>query len=665
MKKLEDYRIMPIFPAQPVSDPQISPNGAKVLFTYTTVNMDENKYDSHLWLLSLDEKKPVQFTHGKGNDTTPRWSPDGKSLLFLSNRVSEEEKEAEKKEGEKKRKTQIWVIPFSGGEAKCLTSLEEAVQSPAWSPDGKIILFFSNVYKGEKAKDSDVKIVRRIKYKYNDQGFFEGKWKHLFFVPSNGGKTKQLTNGEFDIDAAVWSPDGKRIAFISNLEEDADVSFFKNIYVITSKGGKPELLWRGRGPIETLEWSPNGDYIAFTGNVIDDPSLVVYKNTNIWILPVKGGEPKNLTAGFDRTVSAEEGVLKWSPDSKYVYFKCDDLGSSHIFRVSLEGEVEKITDGKITVGSFSLDKSGSKIAFNATDTMTPSELWIKDRKSMRCLIEMNRRLLKELRLSAPEEFWFTASDGVKVQGWIVKPKGLKENKKYPMVLQIHGGPHSAYGFKLMPAEHEFQVLADHGFVVAYTNPRASTGYGESFAKITGHWGERDYQDMMEAVDYVIKTYPFVDPDRLGVAGGSYGGFMTNWVIGHTDRFKAAVTMRSISNWYSFHGSSDIGWMHLPTHELGWGKNPWDNLQVIMEKSPITYVKNIKTPLLILHSEEDYRCPMEQAEQLFIALKKLSRIVELVRTPSESHELSRAGKPKHRVERLQHIVRWFDTYLKGA
>jgi len=660
MKKLSDYKIMPICAAQPVSDPQISPDGNKVLFTYTTTNMEENKYESHLWLLSLAEKKPTQFTHGKNNDTNPRWSPDGKTILFLSNRASEEEKAEE----EKKRKTQIWAIPASGGEAKRLTSVEEGAQRPVWSPDGKTILFSSNVFKGEKVKDSDVKIVRRVRYKLNGRGFFEGKYNHLFSVPLIGGKAKQLTDGEFDVDAAVWSPDGKRIAFVSNLEEDADFSYFKNIYVLPAKGGKPELLWKGRGPIGALGWSPDGEYLAFTGHVIEDPSLVVYKITGLWVLPVKGGEPRNLTADFDRTVRAE-GELKWSPDSKYVFFKCDDLGCDHIYRVSLEGEVEKITDGKMTAGGFSLDDAGSKMAFTVTDAMTPSELWMKDEKGMRRLTDMNRDLLKKLRLIEPEEFWFTASDGGKVQGWIVKPRGFKKGVKYPTVLQIHGGPHSAYGFKLMPAEHEFQVLADNGFAVVYTNPRASTGYGELFARITGHWGERDYQDIMEAVDYVVKTYPFVDGEKLGVAGGSYGGFMTNWVVGHTDRFKAAVSMRSISNWYSFHGSSDIGWMSLPTMELSEGKDPWDNLQMVMEKSPITYIKNMKTPLLIIQSEEDYRCPIEQAEQLFAGLKKLKRTVEFVRFPGESHELSRSGKPKHRVERLQHIVRWFDTYLKAT
>jgi dipeptidyl aminopeptidase/acylaminoacyl peptidase len=326
--------------------------------------------------------------------------------------------------------------------------------------------------------------------------------------------------------------------------------------------------------------------------------------------------------------------------------------------------VKAITEGKIRVESYSIDDSGKKIAFNAGSAVYPTELWIKDGSNQNLITEMNKSLLKKLRIIPPEEFWFTASDGVNVQGWIIKPKGFKRGTKYPAVIQIHGGPRSAYGYKFDGAEHEFQVLADHGYVVVYTNPRASIGYGEQFAGlVSGAWGERDYQDIMEATDYVIENYDFIDPKRFGVLGGSYGGFMTNWIVGHTDRYKAAITMRSISNWYSFHGTSDIGWMTLPTHELINGSDPWDNLELCMEKSPISYVKNITTPLLIIHSEEDYRCPMEQGEQLYIALKKLDRTTEFVRFPGEPHGLSRSGKPKHRIERIQHIVRWFERYLK--
>ena len=657
MKKLGDYKIMALFPSTPVSDPQISPDGTRVLFTYSMVDMEGNKYDSHVWLMPLGEKAPRQFTSSSASENTPRWSPRGREVLFLSNRLAEGEKPDEKK----KKKPQVWIMHTDGGEARQLTSVEEGAQRPSWSPNGRRILFSSRVFKGEKATDeSDVKIIRRMKYRFDGQGFFEGKWMHLFTVPAKGGRVKQLTDGEFDVEAAAWSPDGKRIAFVSYMDEDMDVTRFKNIYTIPAGGGEPKLLWKGEGPINVLGWSPDGRHLAFTGRVIEDPDLVFYKNTVLFVFPLDGGGPKCLTEGFDRTIlGAQE--LPWSPDSKHIYFKMPDLGATQIYRASVDGGVEPVTGGKTTVGDFSIDDSGGVVSFTASDELTPSELWIKDEGGIRRVTEMNKGLLRKLRLSEPEEFWFTASDGVEVQGWIVKPQGFQEGMKYPTLIEIHGGPRSSYGYNLGAAEHEFQVLADHGYVVVYTNPRASVGYGEEFsAVVSGHWGERDYQDVMEAVDHVVGAYSYVDGEKLGVLGGSYGGYMTNWVVGHTDRFRAAVTMRSISNWYSMHGTSDIAWME---HDISWGRDPWDNLEQIMEKSPITYVKNIKTPLLIIHSEQDYRCPMEQDEQLFIALKKLGRTTEFVRFPDEPHGLSRAGQPKHRLERLQHIVRWFDRHLK--
>jgi len=658
MKKLEDIEIMPMFPMAPVGDPQISPDGTRVLFTFSEVNMEEDRYDTQIWLHDLQAKKPVQFTSGEKSSSNPRWSPDGKSILFTSDRPSQDDPE-----GEEKKKAQLFVIPADGGEARQVARVDEAVQKPAWSPDGRSILFISNFFKGEKAEGSDVKIIRRMKYKHDGKGFSVGMYPHLFVAPARGGKAKQLTDGLFDVEAAAWSPDSKRIAFTAIMGEDADRSFFRNIYAVPAKGGEPELLWEGKGSIGALSWSPDGRYIAFSGRELEDPSLVWHKNTEVFVLNLESEAVKCLTSGFDRTVGRGPDLI-WSPDSKNIYAKFPHHGTSHIHRISLHGGMEPVTEGAMNVGSFSLDGSGEKIAFNASDAVTPAELWIVDPEGQKKLTEMNKTLFRKLRIIEPEEFWFTASDGVEVQGWIVKPRGFVEGEKYPTCIQIHGGPRGAYGFNLGSAEHEFQVLADHGYAVVYTNPRASVGYGEQFAGlISGAWGERDYLDIMEATDHVIESYPYVDPERFGVLGGSYGGFMTNWIVGHTDRYRAAVTMRSISNWYSFHGTSDIGWMTLPTHELVNGKDPWDDLELCMEKSPITYIKNMVTPLLIIHSENDHRCPMEQGEQLYIALKKLGRTTEFIRFPDEPHGLSRTGKPKHRQERLRHIVRWFDRYLK--
>ena len=656
MKKLIDYKIPPLFPSIPVADPQVSPDGSRVLFTYSTIDMEENKYHTHIWLQELEEKKPMQFTYGVGSESYPRWSPDGKEIMFLTNR------EGPGKDEKKKPTPQIYVIRVDGGEARKVTNVEEGAQRPEWSPDGKKILFLSRVLKGEKMDDeSDAKIIRRMKYRWDGQGYFVEKYTHLFTVASKGGKAKQVTDGHYDVESTCWSPDGKRIAFVSNLDEDRELSRYKHIYVAPVTGGEPETLLKWQGTVSALSWSPDGEYIAFTGREIEDPGLDWYRNTEVWVVPARGGEPRSLTADFDRTASGSSGIA-WSLDSSQIHFKINDHGATHICRVSLDGVVERVTEGKMTVGDYSVSEDSSVIAFNSSDFATPYELWVRDGDGQRRITDMSKALMRRLKVSEPEEFWFKASDGAEVQGWIIRPHGFEEGERYPTLVEIHGGPRGAYGYDLSSATHEFQVLASHGFAVVFTNPRASTGYGEEFARVvSGHWGERDYEDIMEAVDHVVENYAFVDPERLGCLGGSYGGYMTNWIVGHTDRFKAAVTMRSISNWYSLMGTSDIGWRD---HDVSWGRHPWDNLEEIMAKSPISYLGNVTTPLLILHSENDFRCPMEQDEQLFIGLKRQGKVAEFVRFPDEPHGLPRAGQPRHRLERLRHIVRWFDRYLKG-
>lgn len=650
--KLKEIKFMPIFSSTPVSDTQISPDGEKIVFTYSEVNLMENKYDTHLWMID-QKKKPRQFTYGKSNESNPRWSPKGDQILFVSNRKGAKDK------NDDKPTPQLFTIPNDGGEAMKLTYHEEGATDPQWSPNGKTILFTSKVLKGEKNQDSDVRTIRRMVYRYDGKGWYDGKYTHLFKIPAKGGRTMQLTDGEYDVGSATWSPDSKQIAFVANIEEDADLSRYRNIYTVPVKGGGTEILHKGEGPISSISWSPDGKYIAFTGRVIEDPNLFWHRNTELFIFDIENKTTKCLTSDFDRTMGYGAAPI-WSHDSKTVYFKAPDLGSVHVYRTDLECNVEKVTEGKVNIGSFSLDKSGTKVAYTLSDTTTPSEAYMLDKASSK-LTDMNKKIMKKLTISKPEEFWFTASDGVKVQGWIIKPHNYKLGEKYPTALEVHGGPRGAYSFNFGAAEHEFQVLAEHGYAVVYTNPRGSTGFGEEFSRlISGHWGDRDYLDCMEAIDYVIETYDYVDPERLGILGGSYGGWMTNWAVGHTDRFKAAVTMRSISNWYSMHGTSDIAYNE---HDIGWGKEPWEDPELVLSKSPITYIENIHTPLLIIHSENDFRCPIEQGEQLYVGLKKLGRTTEFVRFPDEFHGLSRNGQPKHRIERLQHILRWFDNYLK--
>ena len=311
-----------------------------------------------------------------------------------------------------------------------------------------------------------------------------------------------------------------------------------------------------------------------------------------------------------------------------------------------------MTDGQITVQSFAVGGGGT-VTYVATDSIHPPELWIKEASGTRQLTSVNRRLVTQSNFSRPEEFSFTSSDGKTIQGWMIKPLGFDKGdnaKKYPTLLSIHGGPYSAYGYSLTQVEHEFQVLAAAGFAVFYTNPRGSLGYGEEFtAQISGHWAERDYADILESVDFVLKAFPFTDAGRLGIFGGSYGGYMTNWTVSHTDRFKAAVSERSIVNWYSFAGVGDIaGWQWISRHDVGRGKDPWDAADLYLEKSPIHHTKNVSTPLLLIHSDSDWDCTLDHAEQLFVALKRLKKEAKLVIFPGENHYLSWTGRPRHRV-----------------
>jgi len=649
--KIEDLRRFKF-----VSDPQISPDGEKIAFVLSTINYKKNGYERHLWMADTTTGKVKQFTHGQGNDTYPRWSPDGGKLLFLSSGREPEEK-----------KTKIWVIPLSGGEASVAAESERGLSKPIWAPDSRSVLFLSKVWTEGEPK-TDVKVVKRIKYKLNGAGFFNGQRTHLF-TARVGGKAKHLTEGEFDVDVAKWSPDGKTIAFIANMAENADTSRVKDINVIPSKGGEATNLTEGSFSISDFSYSPDGETLAFLGHDRPD-DLAVYRK--LWVMPSMGGNKRNLTPGLDLAIdSGVGGDLRvstpspgavWAPDGGHIYFKAANIPHSNIYRVSLEsGEVEDVVTGK-AIDGFSMSGDGTKITFNALDATHPAEVWIKDEGGERRLTSFNDRLLKNIELSTPESFMFTNALGESIEGWVIRPHGFQEGEKYPTVLEIHGGPSGLYGDCILL---EFQVLAAEGFAVIYTNPSGSSGYGEEFGQaVMGHYGECDLDDLMMFVDEALSRYPFLDGERLGVTGGSYGGYMSNWMISQTDRFAAAVTFRSICNWVSKFGVSDIGYMQplsISGRETFWG----DDIIEQLRHSPIMYAGNVSTPCMIIHSELDYRCPMEQAEQWFTTLKLRGVPTELVRFPDETHELSRSGKPKHREERLEHQIRWFKRFLQDS
>lgn len=651
-----------------VNDARISPDGSQVVYVRTELNREKNDYRSSLYLVSSAGGDARRFTSATAKDTSPRWSPDGTHIAFLSNRSGS---------------NQLWSIPVAGGEATQLTDLPEPVSGIAWSLQGDRIAFVSKAdqQKIDKAKaksesgetdepKSDTVRITRLRYRSDGTpGFIDNKPTHIWSIASDGGTPKQITSGEFDDGAPAWSPDGTLIVFVSNRNEEREKKRGSEIWTVPSTGGEPAAVVAGvTADFSNPAWSPDGKLIAIVGH--QNPFAGGAINADLWVVQPDGDGLGNVTAALDRTVgdhgmsdtaSSASGGLVWSPESSSVFCSVSDSGNTHVRRVSISsGEPTRILGGSRRVMNFSVSADGSKLAYTVATPTMPCDICVSnsDGSGETRLTSVNDEFLSTVHICVPEEFHVPsqADDHADIHGWIMKPIGFEAGKQYPLVLEIHGGPHAMYANAYF---HEFQLLAAQGYVVVYGNPRGSQGYGSDFSSCTkGVWGSSDMPDVMALLDYAIEQ-GYVDSSRLGVTGGSYGGFMTNWVIGHTDRFKAAVTQRPVSNMHSFYGTSDIG---STFGDFETGGTPWANTEQFIKMSPIAYVDKIKTPLLIIHSEEDYRCPIEQAEQLFVSLKMLNQTVELLRFPNESHGLSRMGQPAHRVERLRAILGWFEEYL---
>lgn len=656
-----------------VSDPQVSPDGMKVIFVQTIADREADTYRSHLWLAPLDGDGPAhQFTSGAHKDSDPRWSPDGRYIAFLSDRGAAGG-------DDKKKPKQLYLIPADGGEAVQLTSGNLRPSQLDWSSDGRSIAFVGKPERDEKDA-GDVKVIERVRYKFDGEGFWDGRYKQIFVQTFEIGPVgvkatppSQLTTGDFDHANPAWSPDGRWIACSSNRTPEGDFTNITDIFLIPASGGEPRCLTKSVGPATNPAWSPDGRRIAYYGH---DNACMSATNTTLWMVAVDGGEPSNLTRSFDRSLGhhiitdmrahPDVGGPVWSPDGSTIFTLIADGATNQLGAVSVhDGTMRPLTSARREIFGYSLDRPCRVAALAVSDPAHPGDLYAAsfDGSSLRRerrLTAVNQTLFDEVALSTPERFAYEGADGWPIEGWVMRPAEFTDAAKYPTVLEIHGGPHNAYGEAFF---HEFQLLAAQGFVVVYTNPRGSQGYGQRFTSATHHdWGGKDYEDIMRGLNAAIARYPFIDTERLGVGGGSYGGFMTNWVIGHTDRFKAAVTMRSICNHLSQWGTSDLAFMKGFWEFPG---DPWETPTWYWERSPLAYVEKVTTPLLILHSEQDLRCPVGEAEQLFAALKKLRREVVFVRFSDESHDLSRNGKPAHRLERLRWIVRWFVDHLKTA
>lgn len=655
-----------------VLEVQLSPDGRTAAYVVGQRDEQGNKTRSAIWLVDTADGATRQFTSGESNDATPRFSPDGKTLAFVSRRHE--------------NKPQVFLMPVEGGEARRLTSREEGAHSPVWSPDGSRLCFTSEVETGaqtvecekgwfEAHVDADQKLPRMRRQitlftRFDGRAYLD-KRPHLFVLDISSGEVRQLTDGDYDDQAAAWSPDGSLIAFASNRKEDAEHSRGADVYTVSVENGELRQLTDGSLQAQQPSWSPDGTLLAFYARQEIVPGG--YQDTHIWLVRREGGEALDVSAQLDQSVvgnamsdymSTASSPPVWSPDGQTIYFTAVDHGDRPVYELSVhDGAIRRISPSRGVMGNIQVNPSGTSLIGIAAAPNRPFDLWsiqLED-GSERQLTRVNAHLLEQVALRDAERISFQGPEGWEIEGWLIAPDEAVE-RPYPLILQVHGGPHGAWATTFY---FWAQVLAGAGYGTLYVNPRGSIGYGQRFAQ-AADWGQNDFGDLMAGVDAVIARVE-ADAERVGVTGGSYGGFMTNWIIGHTDRFAAAVSNNSISNFVSFYGVSDIGstWFEHSFLEH-FGGRFWESRaqwEKYIERSPISYVDNIHTPLLLISGEADYRCPIEQAEQLLTALRMLRRTVELVRLPGASHGVPLA--PHQQLIRWQISKDWFDTYVKSG
>jgi len=659
------FQPLDVFELEWASDPRISPDGSRIVYVRNWMDVMTDRRRSDLWTVSADGSDHRPLTHG-GSDRSPRWSPDGSKILYLS---------------AENGSSQLWVHWLDTGRSAPITRLTESPSGLAWSPDGRWIAltlpvpvrsepFAEMPPKPEGAEWAPPpKVIDKVVYRADGAGYLPDTFTHLFVVPAEGGTPRQLTSGDFQHGGTPsWTPDGSHLVFSANREEDWELDIRDTeVYELEVASGEIRPLTDRQGPDGSPVVSPDGTRIAYLG--FDDREQG-YQVTHLWVMDRDGSNPRRLTGDLDRSVSDPV----WARDGSGIYVRYADQGAGKVARVGLDGVVETLASGVDGLslgrpyggGDFSVS-DGGRVAFTLAGPDHPADVAVTaGGGSTRRLTRLNRDLLDAKEMGEVEEIWYESShDGRRIQGWIVKPPGFdsdgddpEREEKYPLILEIHGGPFADYGPRFAA---ELQLYAAAGYVVLYTNPRGSTGYGEEFGNLIHHaYPGDDYHDLMSGVDAVLAK-GYVDPGQLFVTGGSGGGVLSAWIVGHTDRFAAAAVAKPVINWLSFVGTADF--YPFFSKDYWFPGLPWENPMAFWERSPLSRVGKVTTPTLLLTGEADYRTPIAESEQFYQALKLRGVDTALVRIPEASHHI--AERPSQLVAKVQTILAWFERYRSDA
>ena len=624
-----------------VGSPEVSPDGKWILYSIRRPIDEKGKTESDLYLLPFEGGAPRRLTATPGGEGDYTWNPDSTRIAFSAEREGEEE--------------QIYVIDIRGGEAVRLTDMPNGAYGPQWSPDGSMLAFYSrfgDIYTPEEREAyGDVRYIKHLRYHHLGPGWDKGKRQRIFVMPAEGGEARQLTAGECADEgdhSMTWSPDSQEIAYVSNRAEEWWNTIDTNIYIVNVDSGKSRQVTDNVGPDHSPTFSPDGKWLAWRAILEYNYESENYK---IHLMPYAGGDAVNISNALDRSVRS----ITWSTNSDKIFFTSSSEGKMNIQYVEIDkpDKFHDVTSGQNLIYNFEV-VDDNRFVIRKVDDTAPAEIFTLVNGEFNKLTHDASEFWEDYEVSPCEEIWIDTVDGRKAQGWLVKPLGYEEGRKYPTILRIHGGPHGMYRPAL---NFEYQLWAHNGYAVLFTNPRGSDGYGQAFADaIHENWGETTWSDLERFVDKAIDM-GVADQDKLGVIGGSFGGYMTKWIVGQTDRFKAAIPIAGLSNIVSFFGSTDEQFFI----EKEMGGLPWWNQEAYMKNSPLWYADNFKTPTMIIHGENDWRVRPEQAEQFYTALQKMGVPSVLVRHPNEQHGTRKAAG---RLLNTKLILEWFDHWLKG-